>query len=63
MQISSENLSRCQNYATKVAQFVRKITLVISIIHNHNAKNIVNPNHLVSPKPVYLDQQCLQNMK
>ena len=31
MQISSENLSRCQNYATKVAQFIKKITLVICI--------------------------------
>ena len=43
-----------RDHAAKVAQFVKKSFLVISIIHNHNAKNIVDPDHLAPPKSVVL---------
>ena len=51
-----------RDHAAKVAQFVKKSSLVITFIHNHNAKNIVDPDHLASLKSVYLDLKCLQNM-
>ena len=40
-------------YAAKVAQFVKKSSLVITFIYNHNAKSNVDPDqNLASPKSV-----------
>ena len=49
-----------RDHAAKVAQFVKKSSLVISIYSQSKCKNIVDPDQLASPKPAYLDLQCLQ---
>ena len=49
-----------RDHAAIVAQFVKKSSLVISIYSQSKCKNIVDPDQLASPKPAYLDLQCLQ---
>ena len=41
-----------RDHAAKVTQFIKKSSLV-SFIHNHNAKNIVDPDHLDYPVSLY----------
>ena len=49
-----------RDHAAKVAQFVKKTSLVISIYSQSKCKNIVDPDQLASAKPAYLFLQCLQ---
>ena len=49
-----------RDHAAKVAQFVKKTSLVISIYSQSKYKNIVDPDQLASAKPAYLDLHCLQ---
>ena len=54
--------SGVRDHATQVAQFVKKRSLVISIYSQSLCKNIVDPDHMASTKPAYLDLQSLQNI-
>ena len=49
-----------RDHDAKVAQFVKKTSLVISIYSQSKYKNIVDPDQLASAKPTYLYLQCLQ---
>ena len=47
-----------RDHAAKVAQFVKKTSLVISIYsQSKRKKNIIDPDQLASAKPAFLDLQ------